>query len=389
MSAIFQNYARYPLTFVKGEGARLTDENGRVFLDFGCGISVVNLGHSHPHVTKAIQEQAATLIHTSNLYRNPLQEQLADRLSRCGFGGDVFFCNSGAEANEAALKLARIYTNKKYDGKRSRVLTLQNSFHGRTYMTLSATGQEKVKKGFEPIMECFTHIRGGDFGSFLNEVKKGDVGAVILEIVQGEGGLEMLPRDYLVEVSEYCAKYDILLILDEIQTGFGRTGDIFAYKHYGITPDIMTLAKGIANGVPMGAVMAKHEVAEYLSAGTHGSTFGGNYLACAAAHAVLDVMTEKGFMLQVREKGDWFLGKLAEIFHQTEVTVHGTALMSGVKVPGRQKEFIENCMKNGLIVIPAGNDVVRIYPPLTVTYEELEEGLALIRKSASEMGIGD
>jgi predicted acetylornithine/succinylornithine family transaminase len=389
MSAIFQNYARYPLTFVKGEGVRLTEADGRTFLDFGCGISVVNLGHSHPHVTQAIQKQAATLIHTSNLYHNPIQEQLADRLSRCGFGGDVFFCNSGAEANEAALKIARIYGNKKYEGKRNRVVTLQNSFHGRTYMTLSATGQEKVKKGFEPTMDCFVHIKNNDFGEFLNEVKKGDVAAVMLELIQGEGGLELISRDYLVQVSEYCEKYDILLILDEIQTGFGRTGDIFAYKHYGITPDIVTMAKGIANGVPMGAVMAKHEIAEYLAAGTHGSTFGGGYLACAASMAVLDIMTAKGFMQDVREKGDWFIGKLNEIFYQTEVTVHGTALMSGIKVPGRQKEFIERCMNNGLIVIPAGNDVIRIYPPLTVTYEELEEGLALIKKSAVEMGIGD
>ena len=389
MSAIFQNYARYPLTFVKGEGTRLTEADGRSFLDFGCGISVVNLGHCHPHVTQAIQKQAETLIHTSNLYHNPIQEQLADRLSRCGFGGDVFFCNSGAEANEAALKIARIYGNKKYEGKRRRVITLHNSFHGRTYMTLSATGQEKVKKGFEPTMDCFVHIKQNDFGEFLSEVKKGDVAAVMLELIQGEGGLELISRDFLVEVSEYCAKYDILLILDEIQTGFGRTGDIFAYKHFGITPDIITMAKGIANGIPMGAVMAKHEIAEYLSAGTHGSTFGGGYLACAAAMAVLDVMTEKGFMQDVREKGDYFLGKLNEIFYQTEVTVHGLALMSGIKVPGRQKEFIEKCMSNGLIVIPAGNDVIRIYPPLTVTYEELDEGLALIRKSASEMGIGE
>lgn len=389
MSAIFKNYARYPLTFVKGEGARLTDDKGRTFLDFGCGISVVNLGHSHPHVTKAIQKQAETLIHTSNLYHNPIQEQLADRLSRCGFGGDIFFCNSGAEANEAALKTARIYANKKYEGKRHHFLTLKNSFHGRTYMTLSATGQEKVKKGFEPIMDCFTHIKPNDFGEFLAGVKKGNVAAVMLEIVQGEGGLEMLSRDYLVEVSEYCAKYDILLILDEIQTGFGRTGDIFAYKHYGITPDIITLAKSIANGVPMGAVMARREIAEYLSAGTHGTTFGGGYLACAAAMAVLDVMTEKGFMLDVREKGEYFIGRLKEIFYQTEVTVHGTALMTGIRVPERQKEFIEKCMANGLIVIPAGNDVVRIYPPLTVTYDEMDEGLELIRKSASEMDIGD
>ncbi|MGE4319600.1 MAG: aspartate aminotransferase family protein [Deferribacterales bacterium] len=388
MSAIFKNYARYPLTFVKGEGARLTDDTGRVFLDFGCGISVVNLGHCHPKVTEAIQKQAETLIHTSNLYHIPVQEQLADRLSRCGFGGDVFFCNSGMEANEAALKLARIYGNKKYDGKRLRVITFENSFHGRSFMTLSATGQDKVKKGFEPVADFFTHIQMNDFAGFVNEAKKGGVIALMIEAVQGEGGLMPIDREFLVNASDYCAKNDILLIMDEIQTGFGRTGDIFAYKHFGVTPDIITLAKGIANGVPMGAMMARPDIAEYMSAGTHGTTFGGNFLACAAAMAVLDVMTERGFMQSVREKGDYFKTRLEEIFYQTEVTVLGIGMMTGIKIHGKQKEFINKAIDNGLLTVPAGNDVIRIYPPLTASYEELDEGLGLIEKTARELEIG-
>ena len=388
MSAIFKNYSRYPLAFVKGEGARLTADDGKVYLDFGCGISVVNLGHCHPKVTEAIQKQAATLIHTSNLYHIPLQEQLADRLSRCGFGGDVFFCNSGMEANEAALKLARIYGNTKYDGKRLRVVTFENSFHGRSYMTLSATGQEKVKHGFEPVADFFTHIEANDFVGFVNEAKKGDVIAPMIELIQGEGGLSLIAREFLENAYDYCQKNDILLIFDEVQTGFGRTGDIFAYKHYGIAPDIMTMAKGIANGVPMGAMMARHEIAEYMKPGTHGTTFGGNFLACAAAMAVLDVMTEKGFMSGVCDKGDYFKSHLEEIFYQTEVTVLGTGLMTGIKVPGRQKDFINKLIENGLLTVPAGGDVIRVYPPLTATYEELDEGLAIIEKTAKELGIG-
>lgn len=388
MSAIFNNYARYPLSFVKGEGARLTEADGSVFLDFGCGISVVNLGHCHPHVTEAIQKQAATLIHTSNLYHIPLQEQLADRLSRCGFGGDLFFCNSGMEANEAALKLARIYGNTKYAGKRLRVVTLENSFHGRSYMTLSATGQDKVKHGFEPVADFFTHIIPNDLGIIQEEVKRGDVIAIMMEPIQGEGGLEALDMDYIQGVHDLCEKTDTLLIFDEVQTGFGRTGDLFAYQHFGVAPDILTMAKGIANGLPMGAIMARHEVAAYMTPGTHGTTFGGNPMVCAAAMAVLDVMSEKGFMQSVRDKGDYFKEKLGDIFYQTEVDVLGYGLMTGLRVPGKQKEFINRAIENKLLTVPAGHDVIRVYPPLTVTYDELDEGLAIIKKTAEEIGVG-
>lgn len=388
MSAIFKNYARYPISFVKGEGCRLTDEQGEVYVDFGSGISVVNLGHSHPAVTEAICRQAGTLIHTSNLYGIPVQERVADKLSRRCFGGDVFFCNSGLEANEAALKLARIYGNTKYEGKRLRVITLENSFHGRSFMTLSATGQEKIRKGFEPVADFFTYVPANDFDAFKKEADKGDVAALMLELVQGEGGLTMLEKDYVQECAEYCKDNGILLIIDEIQTAFCRTGKFFAYEHFEIVPDIMTLAKGIANGVPMGAVIAKEEVAAYMKPGTHGSTFGGNFLACAAAETVFDIMNEKGFLDRVMDSAVYMRLGLVNIFRGTDVEVKGLGLMLGIKVPGRQKEFIEKAMENKLLTVPAGNDVVRLYPPLNISRADLDRGLELIKKTAAGLGLG-
>ncbi|ADD67118.1 acetylornithine and succinylornithine aminotransferase [Denitrovibrio acetiphilus DSM 12809] len=388
MSAIFKNYARYPLSFVKGEGCRLTDDKGEIYFDFGSGISVVNLGHSHPAVTESICTQAGTLIHTSNLYNIPVQERLADKLSRRSFGGDVFFCNSGMEANEAALKLARIYGNTHFEGKRLRVITLENSFHGRSYMTLSATGQDKIKKGFEPVADFFTHIPANDFDALKREVDKGDVAAFMLELIQGEGGLCALNKKYLAQCADFCRKEGVMLILDEIQTGFCRTGSYFAYEQFGIEPDVITLAKGIANGVPMGAMIAKPEFAKYMTPGTHGTTFGGNFLACAAALAVFDVMNADGFLEEVNEKGAYMKEALENIFEGTDVTVLGMGMMLGAKIPGRQKEFINKAIENKLLLVPAGHDVVRIYPPLTISQEDLDAGLELISKTATDLGLG-
>jgi len=388
MSAIFQNYARYPLTFVKGEGCKLTDDKGDVYVDFGSGISVVNLGHSHKAVTEAIQQQAETLIHTSNLYNIPVQESYADKLSRRSFGGKVFFCNSGVEANEAALKLARIYGNTKYEGKRLRVITLDNSFHGRSFATLSATGQQKVKEGFQPVADFFTHVPANDFEAFKAEADKGDVVAFMLELIQGEGGLQMIDAEYLKECADYCKQNGILLIFDEIQTAFGRTGEFFGYEHYSIEPDIMSLAKGIANGIPMGAIVAKAEISEYLKPGTHGSTFGGNFLACAAAETVFDIMDEEGFLEDVVDKGAYMTEALENIFDDSDVEVLGTGLMLGIKVSGKQKEFISKAMEYKLLLVPAANDVIRIYPPLTSTEEEIDEGLEIISKTAAALGLG-
>jgi acetylornithine/N-succinyldiaminopimelate aminotransferase len=351
MSSLVGNYGRYDVSFVKGQGCFLYDEAGKEYLDFGCGISVVSLGHSHPAITEAIVRQAETLMHTSNLYKNPVQEKLGESLNKLSFGGKVFFCNSGAEANEAALKMARIYGNKKYDGKRYKVITMENSFHGRTFATLSATGQEKIHKGFEPIADWFIHVPYNDFNAIEKACAKGDVVAVMLEPAQGEGGVIAAERAYLERLRSFCNNQDILLIYDEIQTSMGRAGKIFGYENTGVAPDILTIAKALGNGVPIGAVIAKEKIAENFTPGTHGTTFGGNYLACAAGNAVIEELTKEGFLDSVNKKGAYLKDKLKTIFGD-----------------------------KGLLVIPAGNETVRVYPPLNIDYENLDRGLAIMEK---------
>ncbi len=380
MSSLVGNYGRYDVAFVRGNGCFLYDEAGREYLDFGCGISVVSLGHCNPAVTEAVTRQAQTLIHTSNLYRNPVQEELGRRLSELSFGGKVFFCNSGAEANEAALKIARIYGNKKHDGLRYKVISMKNSFHGRTFATLSATGQEKIHKGFEPVADWFVHVPYNDFDAVDKVCAKGDVVAVILELVQGEGGVCPIEKGYLERLRSYCDKKGILLIYDEIQTAMGRMGHIFGYEHFGVAPDILTTAKALGNGVPIGAVIAKAEYADYLVPGTHGTTFGGNYLACAAGNAVLDVLTADGFLESVREKGAYFKERLKSIFGDKVVEVRGTGLMIGVQFHERSADFVKACLAEGLLVIPAGHETVRIYPSINIDRENLDKGLAIIEK---------
>lgn len=380
MSSLVGNYGRYDVAFVRGNGCFLYDEAGREYLDFGCGISVVSLGHCNPAVTEAVTRQAQTLIHTSNLYRNPVQEELGRRLSELSFGGKVFFCNSGAEANEAALKIARIYGNKKHDGLRYKVISMKNSFHGRTFATLSATGQEKIHKGFEPVADWFVHVPYNDFDAVDKVCAKGDVVAVILELVQGEGGVCPIEKGYLERLRSYCDKKGILLIYDEIQTAMGRMGHIFGYEHFGVAPDILTTAKALGNGVPIGAVIAKAEYADYLVPGTHGTTFGGNYLACAAGNAVLDVLTADGFLESVREKGAYFKNRLKEICGDKVADVKGTGLMIGVQFHERSADFVKACLAEGLLVIPAGHETVRIYPSINIDKENLDKGLAIIEK---------
>ncbi|WP_022850568.1 aspartate aminotransferase family protein [Limisalsivibrio acetivorans] len=379
MSQLIGNYGRYGVSFVKGEGCRLYDEQGSEYLDFGCGISVVNLGHSHPAVSKAVAEQAGTLIHTSNLYGNPLQEELGRRLSELSTGGRVFFCNSGAEANEAAIKLARIYGNRRYEGLRHRVITMKNSFHGRTYATLSATGQEKIHEGFRPIADFFTHVPMNDFESVRRIADSGDVAAIMVELWQGEGGVIPIERGFLERLRAYCTKKDILLIFDEIQTGIGRTGRMFGYEHFGVEPDIMTVAKALGNGVPIGAAVARGDVAEYFIPGTHGTTFGGNYLACAAGIAVLDAMDED-FLKGVRETGRYMKDRLKEIFPSPKFTVRGEGMLLGVQFEERMADFVKACMEEKLLVLPAGHETMRVYPPLNIDRRDLDEGLARMEK---------
>jgi len=381
MDNLIKCYKRYDVSFIKGEGAYLFDKDGKSYIDFGSGISVTNLGHSFEPVAKAICEQAKTLIHTSNLYGIGIQEEVADIISENSFGGSVFFCNSGAEANEAAIKLARIYGNKKYGGLRYKIITLKNSFHGRTFATLSATGQDKVKDGFRPVADYFFHVDSNDFNEFFDLAKKKDVVAVMIELIQGEGGVVPLERGFVKAIYDYAKNNDILLIVDEIQTGMGRTGELFAYKHYGIEPDIMTMAKALGNGVPIGAMAARKEVGEYLTYGTHGSTFGGNFLACAAAKIVLNEMLKPGFLKSVKEKGEYLKGRLEKIFSNVG-DVRGIGMMLGVRLCEDidAAEFVKKALNNGLVIIPAGDNTFRVYPPLNIDKEILDKGLQIFEK---------
>lgn len=384
MGNVMNTYNRYDITLVKGEGAYLYDENGDRYIDFASGIAVTNLGHSNPLISDVISKQANTLIHTSNLYRNPIQEEAADLISNLSFGGSVFFCNSGAEANEAALKLARIYGNKKYAGKRFKIITMNNSFHGRTFATLSATGQEKVKKGFEPTLDFIKHIPYNDIDMLKKSIDEETV-AIMLEVIQGEGGV--LPADefYIKEIRKICSDNDILLIFDEVQTGVGRTGKMFGYQHYGVEPDVMTLAKALGNGFPIGAMTAKKAISEYLSPGTHATTFGGNYLGCAIAKKVLSIISEKSFLDSVNEKSVYLVEKLRNIFGGYGI-IRGKGLMLGVRLDDSitASDFINNAHKNRILTVPAGDNTVRIYPPLNIDFETLDNGVKLLKKSLED-----
>ncbi|MGA1847424.1 aspartate aminotransferase family protein [Deferribacter abyssi] len=372
MSYVMNTYNRYKLEFVKGEGSYLFDREGNRYLDFASGIAVTNLGHSNSEISKVICEQSKKLLHTSNLYKIPFQEELAEIISKKSFGGKVFFCNSGAEANEAAIKLARIYGNRKYEGVKYKIVTMTNSFHGRTLATLSATGQDKVKKGFEPTLDFFVSVPFNNYDALYEVVKNEDVVAVMLEPIQGEGGIIAANRTYLQKVRELCNRMDVLLIFDEVQTGVGRTGYLFAYQIYGIEPDIMTLAKGLGNGIPIGAMIANDRFATYFTPGTHASTFGGNYLACAVGKKVLELMDDQ-LLDDVKKKGVYFKQKLKKIFDDRG-EVRGEGLLIGVSLKGvKNTDFIDECHNEHLLCVPAGDNVVRLYPPLIVSYEEIDE----------------
>lgn len=384
MSSLMQNYGRFPVSFSRGSGCRLYTNNNEEYLDFCSGISVTNLGHNHPAVTKALTEQVSNLIHTSNLYEIDLQSKLADLISKNSFGGKLFFCNSGAEANEAAIKLARLYGNIRYGGKHYKVISMYNSFHGRTYGTMGATAQEKIQKGFTPMPVFNQYIPFNDIEALKMAVSLNDVTAIILELYQGEGGVIPVKKEFLQAVRDICNEKDIVMILDEVQTGYGRTGHLFGYQGFGIEPDIMSLSKSIANGVPMGAIVAKDKYAELFTAGTHGSTFGGNPLACSAGIAVIEEMTKDGFLDEVKRKGSLFRDYLLKNLPEG-CQVNGEGLLVGVKTKYTPKDVAEKCLQNKLLIVPAGNNSVRLYPPLTISDEDLLKGAEIFVKVIMEM----
>jgi predicted acetylornithine/succinylornithine family transaminase len=380
MSNLVENYDKFPYTFAKGSNCYLYDINGKKYLDFTSGISVVNLGHCNREITKIICEQASRLIHTSNLFINNEQEALAESLSQLTNKGYAFFCNSGAEANEAAIKLVRAYGNKIYEGLKYKIVTMENSFHGRTFATLSATGQKKVKHGFEPVADFFVHVPFNDFDAFYEVSQQNNIVAVMIELIQGEGGVIRANKAYIDRLSAYCKSSDIVIICDEVQTGMGRTGEFICSKHYHLEPDIITMAKALGNGLPIGAMIAKEKLAPYFSKGSHGSTFGGNHLVSKVARAVVEKTSERKFLDEVNQKGNYLRKKLQRIL-LSRATVRGLGLMVGVAfIDVDAKDFINKAMESGLLLIPSAHNSIRVYPPLTVSIEEIDRAVEIFEK---------
>ena len=374
-ASVMNTYARLPVAFVSGAGAQLTDEDGENYLDALSGIAVCGLGHAHPVVADAVAEQARTLIHTSNLYRVPLQEQLADRL--CALTGmkQVFFGNSGAEANEAAIKLARLYGHRK-GVTNPAIIVMEGAFHGRTMATLTATGNRKVQAGFEPLVPGFVRAPYGDLAAVESIAEhQSNVVAVFVEPIQGEGGIVVPPADYLPGLRALCDAKGWLLMLDEVQSGAGRTGRLFAHEHAGILPDVLTTAKGIANGFPIGAALTGGAAHEVLGPGTHGSTFGGNPLACAAALATLSVLTNGDTLPRVAALGDRmqsrFKQALAGDNRVCEVRGHG--LMLGIELAETPERFVERALEARLLLNVTQGKVIRLLPPFILTDAEADQ----------------
>ncbi len=370
---LMNTYSRLPISIVRGRGSRVYDLEGREYVDFVAGIAVNLLGHGHPDLVLAIQKQVQQLIHTSNLYYTEPQVQLAKMLVEHSFAQKVFFCNSGAEANEAAIKLARKYAHDKYGAGRYEIITMKNSFHGRTLATLTATGQEKVQKGFDPLMPGFSYVTFND----LSEVERAmseNTAAVMLEPIQAEGGVHVADRAYMQSLRELCRERDVLLIFDEVQTGMGRTGPLFCYEHFGIQPDIMTLAKGLGGGVPIGACLATDAVAKAFTPGTHASTFGGNPLACAAGLAVLRTLLEGKVLDHARRMGDYLAKGLAACKerHRVVKEVRGLGLLQGMELEIDGKAVVADCQARGLLINCTGDRVLRFVPPLVITQSEID-----------------
>ena len=378
MTSIMPTYNRYPVTFISGEGTYLTADDGRRFLDGLSGIAVCVLGHAHPKVAEALATQAKKLVHTSNLYGIPEQEKLATTLCEISGMDNVFFCNSGAEANEAALKLARKYGNDR-EVDVPTTLVIEGSFHGRTLATLTATGQEKVRAGFDPLPQGFEHVPFDDVEAVEKRASDPNVVAILVEPILGEGGVHVPADNYLEELRRVCDANGMLLMLDEVQTGNGRAGKYFAYQHSSILPDVVTTAKGLANGVPIGACLARGVAAETLVAGTHASTFGGNPLACAAANATVAEL-QNGVIEQGAQTGqamrDAFAKNLADSNNVKEI--RGKGMMIGIELTEPCTELVTQAMEKGLLMNVTTDTVVRLLPPLNITSEEADQMVEIV-----------
>jgi acetylornithine/N-succinyldiaminopimelate aminotransferase len=387
IAPVLPTYNRANVAFVRGEGVRLFTEAGEDYLDFGAGVAVVSLGHAHPHLVAALVEQAQKLWHTSNLYQMPGQERLARRLIENTFADTVFFTNSGAEALECSIKMARKYHAVKGNPERFRLITFEGAFHGRTLATIAAGGQQKYIDGFGPKVDGFDQVVFGDLSAVKAAISDATAG-ILIEPVQGEGGLRPAPPSFLKELRELCDAHGMLMVLDEVQSGTGRTGKFYAHEWSGISPDIMAIAKGIGGGFPMGACLATENAAQGMTAGTHGSTFGGNPLATAVGNAVLDVVLSDGFLERVQKAGlalKQQLARLKDEHPEVIEDVRGVGLMMGLKCRVPNTDLVSAAMNERLLVIGAGDNVVRLLPPLIVSDAEIAEAVGKLDRACRKL----
>ena len=388
-SSLLGTYTRASLSFVKGEGAWLECSEGRRYLDFGTGIAVNSLGHAHPKLISALCKQAKSLWHTSNLYQIPIQEKLAQKLVEHTFADKVFFTNSGTESIECAIKMARKYHFEKGNSNKNMIVSFEGSFHGRSMAAISAASSNKLTNGFGPLLRGFKNVPFGDHDALIAAISE-DTCAVIIEPIQGEGGIRKIPENCLKGLRDICSKQNALLIFDEVQSGIGRSGEFFAYNYSEVTPDIVAVAKGIGGGFPLGCCLATNNAASGMTAGTHGSTFGGNPLACAVGLAVLEEILSDGFLNNVKIKGRKLRLDLEKLVVENPLvfeSVRGEGLMLGLKCRLDNSQIIQSCYEELLLLVPAGDNVIRVLPPLNVTDCELDEAIKRLKTVASKMKV--
>ncbi|MCO4847298.1 MAG: aspartate aminotransferase family protein [Yoonia sp.] len=388
IASVLPTYSRAPLTFVKGEGSWLTEADGRQILDLGAGIAVNVLGHAHPALVSALTQQANALWHVSNLYHIPAQQKLADALVDKTFADTVFFTNSGTESCELAVKMARKYWYEKDQPERTDIITLSGSFHGRSSAGIAAAGSQKMTKGFGPLLPGFIHLEFGDHDALTEAAKSGTVAGILVEPIQGEGGIRPLPDACLKGLRDLCDEHGILMMLDEVQCGVGRTGKLFAHEWAGVTPDIMMVAKGIGGGFPLGAVLATEDAASGMTAGTHGSTYGGNPLACAVGGAVMEIVADDAFLSQVNRKASLMRQKLEGLVaSHPDVfdSVRGTGLMLGLKCKAANTDVVAAGYDQNLLVVPAADNVIRLLPALNIPDEDIAAAVEKLDAAATQV----
>jgi acetylornithine/N-succinyldiaminopimelate aminotransferase len=380
MSYLFPTYSRWEIEPASAKGAKITAVDGKEYLDFTSGIGVCNLGHCHPQIEQAVTVQLQKFWHVSNLFPQSMQEKAAKLLAEAAELNLVFFANSGAEANEAALKLARKATN------RSKIISFNNSFHGRTFGSMAATGQDKVKNGFGPMLETFIHLPFNHVEAFLKEIDQ-DTAAVVLEVIQGEGGINVATPEFLRIVEKACKENGTLLIIDEIQTGIGRTGKPFAFQHFNLKPDIITVAKGLGSGFPIGAVVGTAELRNAFGPGSHGSTFGGNPIAIAAAVATMELVFSSQFLTEATSTGQYLYDQIVTNICKLDgvLDIRGMGLIIGIEISGNVPEVLSSLREKGLIVLPAGEKVIRLLPPLTITKAEVDQAVSLLENTLANV----